>query len=103
MSYLSIRDMALSPSLKNRCAACAAQEGYPGNAQVWIEQVMWTIAAAPGWGESWDSAQAAETINQNPDMGARGDVITDPMILAVVQPLVLEAIADAESDDEEVS
>lgn len=86
MSYRSIVDMALSASLRDRLRACAAEQGE-ASPEVWVGQHMWALAASPGWATKWDSAKVGLTIDQNPDLGARDDVITDADVLAAVQAL----------------
>lgn len=87
MAYNSIIEMAVSQSLTSRIAASAAEQGVD-DPLGWAQTYRWVLAASPGWATSWDSAKAAETINQNPDTGQRDDVITDAMILAAVQALL---------------
>ncbi len=89
MAYASIVEMVGSSSLTARVAACAADEGYVGNPAEWARQNMWAVASTADWTAAWDSAQATASTNHNPDTGARDDVITDGMILAVVQPMIL--------------
>jgi hypothetical protein len=83
MSYTSIVEMAGSVSLMGRITAAAAAEQVP-NPDQWIYSVIWRIAASPGWDTKWDSAKSSDTINQNPDTGARTDVISDDDILAAI-------------------
>lgn len=86
--YASIVEMVASQSLLARIAACAADEGYVGDPAEWSRQNSWAIVSAADWVAAWDSARATASNNANPDTGARDDVITDGMILAVVQPMV---------------
>ena len=89
MSYASIVDMSQSAALRARVAACAADEGLQGDPTVWAASHIWEIVASDaGWVQAWDSAVASSSVNYNPDTGARDDVITDAMILSVVQPLI---------------
>lgn len=88
MTYTSILEMTQSQSLQGRIAACAAEEGFTGNALEWAFNHVWEIVAAGNWDSNWDSAKASMTVNDNPDMGARNDVVSDAMILSVVQPMV---------------
>lgn len=87
MSYKAIASMASNSSLISRVAAAAAKEGKP-DPQTWAIQHMWQISASPQWDETWDYAVDTLNVNQNPDIGARTDVITDSMILAAVQATV---------------
>lgn len=84
MSYSSSADMARSQGLVARVTAAAGEQGaqYP---QQWAMEHIWTITTHSDWVSAWEYAKATETINQNPDTGARNDVITDGMILAAVQ------------------
>ena len=90
MSYNSIMEMTASMSLMQRIAACAAEEGYVGNPMGWVQGSIWQIVSEGNWDAAWDSARAAGSVNVNPDTGARDDVITDGMILSVVQPMVTQ-------------
>lgn len=89
MAYADIVQMAQSQSLIGRIAACAAAEGV-ANPQEWAWNNAWQFAASPGWSDSWAYATNIATMNENPDTGARNDVITDPTILATVQALIAE-------------
>jgi hypothetical protein len=89
MAYQSIVEMTSSLALQRRVAAAAADEGYVGDPVIWAQQNIWHVVSADaGWVAAWDSARASSSDNYNPDTGARDDVITDPMILAVVQPMI---------------
>ena len=89
MAYNTIVAMAASPSLTARVAAAAAQEGALDPVD-WAARHAWEVAAEPGWAEAWASAEASASINFNPDTGQRDDVISDAMILAAVQGIMLE-------------
>jgi hypothetical protein len=84
MSYGSMVEMANNESLRNRIIAAAAAEGI-NNPDQWIYSVAWQIAASPGWDTKWDSAKSSYNVNQNPDAGARTDVISDSDILAAIR------------------
>lgn len=87
-SYLSIVQMASSPSLLNRVAAAAAQEGRV-DSLTWAQANIWAVVSKDtGWGDAWQYAVNADSVNVNPDTGMRDDVISDQMILSVVQPMV---------------
>jgi hypothetical protein len=88
MTYTSILEMAASQSLQARVAACAADEGYIGDPVEWARQNIWAVVSSSDWISNWDSAKASQTVNDNPDTGARNDVVSDAMILSVVQPMV---------------
>jgi hypothetical protein len=87
VSYQSIVEMAGSPSLQTRIVASAAEEGIP-DALAFVQANIWTIVARGNWDAAWDSARANPSPNVNPDTGMRDDVVTDGMILAVIQPMV---------------
>lgn len=87
MNYNAIADMSQSNSLRSRVTACAAESGKP-DPSTWSGSRMWQISASPGWNEAWANAVDNLNVNQNPDIGARTDVITDAMILAAVQAAV---------------
>lgn len=84
--YLTVAVIAADPVMRMRVAACAAQEGV---ADAGIAPDTWTFqwslvwAAAPGWAEAWESAQAAGKDN----IGADPAVVTDAMILTQVQAM----------------
>jgi hypothetical protein len=88
VSYLSIVEMAGSPSLQTRVIAAVAEEGYAGDPREFVTTNIWAIVAKGDWDAAWDSARAENNPNVNPDTGARNDVITDGMILTVIQPMV---------------
>ena len=80
--YLTVATIAADQTMRQRVAACAAQEGEtaPEN---WAYTNAYLWAASPGWDDAWESAVAAG----NPAPGADPAVITDPQILAAVQQL----------------
>lgn len=88
MTYASIVEMTQSVALRDRIAAAAAEEGQPGDAMAWALENIWQVVASGNWDAAWDSANASATVNDNPDTGARDDVITDAMILSAVQPMI---------------
>jgi hypothetical protein len=85
MSYLTISRMTESTSLRQRLNAAAAQEGKgaPDGPETWVASHIWQIVSAPGWAGAWGSAVAGGVA----DPGVNEAVITDAMILAVVQPM----------------
>jgi hypothetical protein len=85
MSYLCISSMTQSQSLRLRLTAAAAQEGKgaPDGPETWVSSRIWQIAASEGWAEAWSAAVGGEVT----DPGADESVISDAMILAVVQPM----------------
>lgn len=87
--YVNIIRMAESQSLRDRVMGCAAQEGHTDPRGFADRNMMRIVASDSAWVASWDYAAAEYNVNQNPDIGARTDVISDGMILSQVQPLVL--------------
>jgi hypothetical protein len=83
MTYTTIAALATDNALFRRLVAAAAQEGKSDQVEAWVSERRWQFAATPGWAEAWESAMAAG--DNSP--GSRNDVITDGMILAVVQPM----------------
>lgn len=84
MAYADIVEMAQSTTLRQRIAAAVAGEGEADPVQ-WAADNMWHLAASPGWADDWSYARDTATVNTNPDVGARSDVIDDPQILSAVQ------------------
>jgi hypothetical protein len=66
--------------------AAAAKEKIV-NPEQWVMVNAWNLSASPGWDAKWDSAGVGLTVNGNPDLGARTDVISDADILSAVQVL----------------
>lgn len=89
MSYSSIVEMANSASLIGRITAAVAGESIE-NPEAWTRTNIWKIAAQPGWADDWAYADDTATVNVNPDLGIRTDVISDVKILAAVQAVVAE-------------
>ena len=89
MSYNIVVAMVASTSLTTRCAAAASGEGVQ-TPLAWAQENAWELASSPGWADAWKSAMDSLTVNANPDIGQRDDVITDGMILAAVQALTAE-------------
>ena len=83
-NYNSTRQMVESESLRLRVAAAAAAEGVL-NPDQWARDQMWFLASNEEWVQSWSYAKDTETLDQNPDTGARPMVISDHAILSVVQ------------------
>jgi cellulose synthase/poly-beta-1,6-N-acetylglucosamine synthase-like glycosyltransferase len=84
MTYNTIATMREDAALSRRLIACAAEEGK-GNLSPdsWVLQNIWLIVTAPGWEEAWEYAAAQGVEN----IGASESVITDEMILSVIQPM----------------
>ena len=88
MSYMALVEIVGSGSLRSRIAACVAREGYNGDPVAWADSHMWMVCSQQDWVDAWSYAKDTATVNNNPDIGARDDVINDGMILAVVQPML---------------
>jgi hypothetical protein len=87
MSYATISRCAQDGDLQQRLIACAAQEGHP-EPQSFILGQMWTIASNPSIADPY-----AYAVGQRIDRpGKYDDVISDSVILGVVQPLVQAAL-----------
>lgn len=95
MSYQSIVEMAGSQSLLQRIVAAAASEGRT-EPLGWAQGSIWHVVSEPGWADAWDYAKDTATVNHNPDLGARNDVINDGMILAAVQAVMAEQTTPSE-------
>lgn len=87
MSYNALARMAKSQGLRNRLVACAAQEDVEFPDQ-WVGSHLWKLVSDTSWVSAWTYAEDIMTVNNNPDIGARDDVISDGMILSVVQALI---------------
>lgn len=83
-NYNSTRQMVASESLRLRVTAAAAGEGLLSPDQ-WVRDQMWFLASNSEWIEAWTYAKDAESLDHNPDTGARPGVINDAMILSTVQ------------------
>lgn len=82
MSYNSIAAAATDSDLRQRIAACFAQEtDGPDQPEALAALHQWRIVASPGWGDAYATA-AANNIDRP---GADPSVITDTQILAAVQ------------------
>ena len=83
MTYNAIAKMAQDTSLLLRITACASQEGSDAP-EFFADSHRWQLAATPGWPEAYQFAIDSGV----EDPGASETVITDPMILAAVQPMI---------------
>jgi hypothetical protein len=81
MSYTTIHRCANDPNFINRLTACAADEGSAEPEIIAAQYLRWPAATASDIEAAYESAIAAE----NPNPGGDPSVITDGMILAVVQ------------------
>lgn len=86
MTYSDIVKVYNSSGLRERVTMAAATQEAIGDPQQWVSIKWIKIAASPGWGDSW--ASGLVSLANDPDIGARDDVITDAMILAAVQALL---------------
>lgn len=80
MSYRTVNQCANDPVLAGRVTGCCAKEGASDPPFI-AAQLMWKVAAASNIEAAYESALLAE----NPDPGGDPAVITDLMILSVVQ------------------
>lgn len=83
MAYNDIADMKDSNSLRRRLYASAAEENKSAQPEDWVNNRVWQIVGSPGWSLAWASAVAGGIT----DPGADEGVISDGMILAVIQPM----------------
>lgn len=84
MTYQDISDLANSNDLKKRMEACAADEGETNNPWGWVSTNIWVLVTTPGWEEAW----AYAVLQGKEDIGRDPLVISDPMILSAIQPLL---------------
>ena len=90
MSYNTISTMKDDPLLRQRIVACAAQEResrgqtYPDH-EAWVAAHIWTFVTH----QDWVNAYAYAVATNVPDPGSNESVVTDAMILAGVQPVVI--------------
>lgn len=83
-NYNATSQMVESDSLLRRVIACAAAEGIV-NPEQWSRDQMWYLASNSDWVDAWAYAVDNQTLDHNPDTGARPGVISDGVILSVVQ------------------
>ena len=98
MAYSDVAALAADPDFRLRTIAAHATEtfGDPTKAysEIWQRDHAWEIAAAPGFGDAYASALAANIERPGNDQS----VISDDQILGAVQ-----AIMSAETPPEGVS
>jgi hypothetical protein len=86
--YLTQSVIADDAYMRLRVASVAAQQGCANDfgidPDLWTQEWRRVWAASPGWDTAWESAQAAGIT----EIGAKPDVITDPMILSQVQVMM---------------
>jgi len=85
MSYLSISKCVADNDFQNRVIACVADEGH--NPQNIVPDLFWQVAVADDIEASYEFALNAGT----PNPGADPTVISDAMILGVLQPILSPA------------
>jgi hypothetical protein len=85
MSYLTVAACVADADLTNRIRACYADEG--GDVNTIAPGVFWSVATAADVEAAYAAALAAGTDRPGADEAA----VTDGMILANVQPLVIPA------------
>jgi len=83
MSYYTISIIAADQYVRQRVAACAAQEGV-ADPESWAFRNRLILAASPGWAGAWESAVEKDVEDPGKDEG----VITDSAILAATQLLL---------------
>lgn len=87
MSYGSQSMLAQDQDFINRCNACAAQELDPAsktNPLTYVYQNIWTLAAAPGFADAYESALVGGVGRP----GWENAVISDAQILSAMQELI---------------
>ena len=87
MTYNAIAAAAQDQHLRSRIAACIAQE-TPTDTRHPIalaDQIQWRVVAAPGIADAYSYAVLTEVENPGKDEA----VVTDLMLLAAVQPLLV--------------
>jgi len=84
MSYTTIHQCANDSAFTDRLIACAAQEGSDNPEFDMSVRLRWPAASYPEIEDVY--AYAIDTGNENP--GGDPGVISDAMILAVVQPIL---------------
>jgi len=83
MSYSTVSQCVNNANFQNRVTACCAKEGQKDPTYA-MSQLLWKVACA----QDIEDAFAYALNAGNPDPGGDETVITDQMILSVVQPLL---------------
>ena len=96
-TYLTISEIAANTVFSQRVTACASQQGAPDPPN-WTLGHRWQVAATPSFAASVDSWRAANPTEDQDGWAALPEVISDGMILAAVQPLILGATPDTIPD-----
>jgi hypothetical protein len=76
--------MSRDQDLLDRCRVAAARTGV-GSVDAWVTSMTWVLVSQPGWAAAWESALASG----NPAPGSDPAVVTDGMITAAVESLVV--------------
>lgn len=84
MSYTTQAQLARDSDLIIRAAACAATQNIP-DPETWAWRHQWQFSAQPGW----DAAYAYAIASGTDFPGKQDSVITDSMILAAVQSIMV--------------
>lgn len=84
MSYTTINMCANDQAMLDRITACAAQEGADQPEYEMSVNLRWPVATYTEIAEAYEYAVNEE----NPNPGGDPGVVTDAMILAVVQPIL---------------
>lgn len=80
MTYNTLATMANDGDLQQRFTGCAAQESIP-SPDSWVSQHRWELVTDTGMEAAYRTAQESGLAA----IGKREDVITDGMILSIVQ------------------
>ena len=83
MAYSDVAALTLDYDFSQRVSACAATE-IQANPTPWVIENLWMVASAPGFGDAYASALAANVERPGNDQS----VISDPMILSAVQGII---------------
>jgi len=84
MSYSALHRMKESRGLWERLVSAAAQESIL-HPESWVNENHWPLVSRSDWLDAWKYAEDTMTVNHNPDIGARDDVLNDGMLLAAIQ------------------
>lgn len=82
MAYSDVALLANDLDFMNRTRAAVAAEGED-DVNGWVQVYQWQMASAPGFGDAYASALAANVENPGNDQS----VISDPMLLSAVQAI----------------
>lgn len=91
MGYLTQSAIGDDPYMKQRVAACAAQQGCADagiDPTTWANEWRLTWSASPGWDTAWESALANPEQPPGYQPGMDNSVIADGQILSQVQSMM---------------